>query len=323
MRTGDSFERSIDALYEMISGARYCTALTGAGVSTLSGIRDFRGKNGLYRETDAEKIFDIGYFSQDPSFYYKAALSFIYNLDEKEASIVHLTLGKLEKLGRLKAVITQNIDLLHQKGGSRRVIEIHGSPLIHYCLRCSDKKRVEDLAAARGGMKNPGASSQVSSLDRKFIIPAGDIPRSENRVTTFSVAVNFPEQSPGYVPGPPIKAYEADLMDFKAAAVLVRSGELPRCGKCGAVLKPAITFFGESLPVRALEDAEQAARDTDLMLVLGTSLTVFPAASLPQITIRSGGKIVIVNNMETPLDRYAALRFDDLETVFRALNSRL
>jgi NAD-dependent deacetylase len=271
MRADDSFEKKIDILYKMISSARYCTALTGAGVSTLSGIRDFRGKNGLYKEMDAEKIFDIDYFTRDPSFYYKAADSFIYNLNEKEASIVHLTLGKLEKLGYLKAVITQNIDLLHQKGGSRRVIEIHGSPSVHYCRRCSDRRRVEDLAAAKGAVK--------------------------------------PE--------------ETDLLGFTEAAALVRSGELPRCGKCGAVLKPAITFFGESLPVRALEDAEQAAGETDLMLVLGTSLTVFPAAGLPQVTIRSGGKLVIVNNMETPLDRYAALTFDDLETVFQALDSRL
>jgi NAD-dependent deacetylase len=267
----NSVEKSIDILYGMISTARYCTALTGAGVSTLSGIRDFRGKNGLYREMDAEKIFDISYFNKDPSFYYHAAESFIYNLDEKEASIVHLTLGKLEKLGYLKAVITQNIDLLHQKGGSRRVIEIHGSPSVHYCRRCSDKRRVEDLAAAKGEVK-PG---------------------------------------------------ETDLLGFKEAAALVQAGELPRCGKCGAVLKPAITFFGESLPVRALEEAEQAARDTDLMLVLGTSLTVFPAAGIPQVTVRSGGKIVIVNNMETPLDQYAAFKFDDLESVFQALDSRI
>jgi NAD-dependent deacetylase len=281
MRTNDPVEKStqksidstnaIDALYDLISTARYCTALTGAGVSTLSGIRDFRGKNGLYKEMDAEKIFDIDYFNRDPSFYYRAADSFIYNLNEKEASIVHLTLGKLEKLGRLKAVITQNIDLLHQKGGSRRVIEIHGSPSIHYCRRCSDRRRVEDLAAAKGEVK--------------------------------------PE--------------ETDLLAFAETAALVHAGKLPRCGKCGGVLKPAITFFGESLPVRALKDAEQAARDTDLMLVLGTSLTVFPAAGLPQVTIRSGGKLVIVNDMETPLDRYAVLRFDDLETVFQALDSRL
>jgi NAD-dependent deacetylase len=270
MPANNSFEKKADALYEMISNASYCAALTGAGVSTLSGIRDFRGKNGLYKETDAEKIFDIGYFARDPSFYYNAARSFIYNLNEKEASIVHLTLGKLERLGFLKAVITQNIDLLHQKGGSRRVIEIHGSPSVHYCRRCSDLKQVEDLAASKDGS----------------------------------------------LPG------RGDLMGFEEAAALVRSGELPRCGKCGDVLKPAITFFGESLPVRALEDAEKTAGAASLLLVLGTSLTVYPAAALPELTLRSGGKIVIVNDMETPLDRYAALRFEDLETLFQVLDSR-
>ena len=127
---------SIQELYNKICNAKYCTVFSGAGVSTLSGIRDFRGKNGLYNDMDAEKIFDISYFYKDPSFYYNAAGSFIYNLDEKEASIVHTVLGELEKRGYVKALITQNIDLLHQKGGSTRVIEIHGSPRIHYCLHC-------------------------------------------------------------------------------------------------------------------------------------------------------------------------------------------
>ena len=93
---------NIDKLFNKIVNARYCTAFTGAGVSTLSGIRDFRGKNGLYNDIDAEKIFDIEYFYKDPSLYYKAAGSFIYNIDEKEASIVHITLLELEKKVILK-----------------------------------------------------------------------------------------------------------------------------------------------------------------------------------------------------------------------------
>ncbi|MDR2110891.1 MAG: NAD-dependent deacetylase [Spirochaetaceae bacterium] len=258
----------IDALFTMISGARYCVALTGAGVSTLSGIRDFRGKNGLYKEMDAEKIFDIDYFLRDPSFYYKAAGSFIYNLDEKEPSVVHTTLGVMEEKGLLKALITQNIDLLHQRGGSRRVIEIHGSPVIHYCLHCSDLSRIEEYAA---GMDH------------------------------------FPP----------------DIMDFAAAAALVKAGDLPRCSRCGAVLKPAITFFGEGLPPAALRNAEMEARKADLMLVLGTSLTVYPAAGLPGYTLRSGGRIIIINNMETPLDRNAVLRFDDLGEVFKELAEKI
>jgi NAD-dependent deacetylase len=238
----------ITGLFNLIRRARYCVALTGAGVSTLSGIRDFRGKNGLYNDMDAEKIFDIDYFNRDPSFYYSHAGAFIYNIDEKEPSIVHTVLGELEKQGLLKALITQNIDLLHQKGGSKNVIEIHGSPRTHYCLHCPDVR-----------------------------------------------------------------------MDFEQAAGLVRAGELPKCSLCGRTLKPAITFFGEGLPADALKEAVEASQKADLMLVLGTSLTVQPAASMPEYTLRRGGQVVIVNNMPTPLDRYAALRFEDLGEVFEAL----
>jgi NAD-dependent deacetylase len=186
---------------------------------------------------------------EDPSFYYGQAGEFIYNIDEKEASVVHLVLGELERRGYLKALITQNIDLLHQKGGSKNVIEIHGSPSVHYCLRCS------------------------------------------------GVRVSFEE-----------------------AAAVVRQGGMPKCPKCGRVLKPAITFFGESLPAEALKAAVRESQKADVMLVLGTSLTVYPAASMPDYTLRASGKIVIVNNMSTPLDGRAALHFDDLSEVFEELN---
>jgi NAD-dependent deacetylase len=165
---------------------------------------------------------------------------------------VHTTLGELEKRGFLKAVITQNIDLLHQKGGSRRVIEVHGSPEPHYCLSCSGVR-----------------------------------------------------------------------MSFAEAAAIVKGGGLPRCPQCGRVLKPAITFFGERLPMQAMRDAESEASAADLMLVLGTSLTVYPAAGIPESVLRNGGKLVIVNNMPTSLDRYADMRFDELESVFEGLKKRL
>ena len=245
-------ENSIEELFKKITKARHCTALTGAGVSTLSGIRDFRGKNGLYNDQDADKIFDIAYFEKDPSFYYKASASLIYNIDEKMPSIVHNALAELEKLTFLKALITQNIDLLHQKAGSVHVIEIHGSPKQHYCLRCA-------------GVRMP----------------------------------------------------------FEEAAAIVRSGELPKCPKCGRVLKPAITFFGESLPIEALREATTEAQESDLMLVLGTSLTVYPAASMPQYTLSRGGEIVIVNDMPTPLDKFCSLRFSDLGEVFEGLKGMI
>jgi len=249
---------NVKELFKLIKEAKHLTALTGAGVSTLSGIRDFRGKNGLYNETDArlkqqtDKMFDIDYFEKDPSFYYNPAKSFIYNLNEKEASIVHIVLGELENRGYLKSLITQNIDLLHQKGGSKNVIEVHGSPKTHYCLRCA------------------------------------------------GVNVTYDE-----------------------AAAAVHKGEMPLCPKCGRVLKPAITFFGESLPAEALRQAVTEAQQADLMLVLGTSLTVFPAASIPDYTLRNNGKIVIVNDMPTPLDAAAHFRFDDLGCVFEELKEYL
>ena len=243
---------TVEELFKRITNAKYCTAFTGAGVSTLSGIRDFRGKNGLYNDRDAEKIFDIDYFEKDPSFYYKATTSLIYDLDEKSPSVVHRVLAELEKRGILKALITQNIDLLHQKAGSSRVIELHGSPKIHYCLRCA-------------GIRMP----------------------------------------------------------FEEAAAIVRAGELPKCPKCGRVLKPAITFFGESLPMDALREATGEAQKSDFMLVLGTSLTVNPAASMPRYTLANGGKIVIVNDMPTYLDNQALFRFDDLGEVFEGLEGLL
>ena len=236
----------------MIKEAKHLVALTGAGVSTLSGIRDFRGKDGLYNEMDAEKIFDISYFEKEPSFYYSHAKDFIYNLEKKEASIVHIVLGELEKRGFLKALITQNIDLLHQKGGSKNVIEIHGSPSVHYCMRCSGVR-----------------------------------------------------------------------VSYEDVVAIIQKGELPKCPNCGRVLKPAITFFGEALPAEALRQAVTESQDADLMLVLGTSLTVFPAAGMPEYTLRKGGKIIIVNNMPTPLDGISTLHFDDLSSVFEELQKYL
>jgi NAD-dependent deacetylase len=266
-------KRNVEKLFALISSAKYFVTLTGAGVSTLSGIRDFRGKNGLYNDFDAEKIFDIDYFHRDPSFYYRASADFIYNVNEREPSIVHKTLAVLEQKGFLKSLITQNVDLLHQNGGSRRVIEIHGSPSVHYCLKCSSLSKVEELAAAGPGTELP--------------VNAGD------------------------------------LLGFDDTAALVKAGELPRCKKCGQVLKPAITFFGEALPARALAAAEADAAKADLLLVLGTTLTVYPAAAIPQITQSHGGKLVIVNNMETPMDPYAALKFEDLGEVFEQLAALL
>lgn len=241
----------IRKLMDLITTSHHCIAFTGAGISTLSGIQDFRGKNGLYRTMNADNMFDIGRFKSDPSEYYRLAKDFIYGLDDKKPSIVHRVLALLEKKGYLDAIITQNVDLLHQKAGSSKVIEIHGTPSIHRCMNCS-----------------------------------------------YTV-------------------------NFARVAEIVRRGEIPECPECGGAIKPDITFFGEMLPREALESADAHARKADLMLILGTSLIVYPAASLPQKTLRNGGTIVIVNDMPTPLDEYAELRFFDLYSTFEALEKVL
>ena len=207
----------MDKLITLLKESKHCVVFTGAGVSTLAGIKDFRGKDGLYKTAgeDAEKIFDID-----------------------------------EKMGIVKAVITQNIDLLHQKAGSKKVIEVHGSPEIHRCLACG-------------------------------------------------------------------KIYK-----FDEIAKIVQEGKVPQCS-CGGIIKPDITFFGESLPALAVEEAISEASKADLMLILGSTLVVYPAASFPLYTARNGGKLVIVNNMETPLDYMAAAKYDDLEKVFTYISENL
>jgi NAD-dependent deacetylase len=240
-------------LADLIRNARHCVALTGAGVSTLSGIPDFRGAGGLYRRTDldAEKLFDVRYFLRDPAYYYTHAKEFLYGLGDKRPGIVHTVLASLEARGLIKAVITQNIDLLHHRAGSRHVLELHGSAREHHCLQCGKSYAFDDMAAR------------------------------------------------------------------------VNRGETPRCATCGGIIKPGIVFFGEMLPADVLAEAEREAARADLMLVLGSSLTVYPAAALPDVTLHAGGKLAVVNASPPHLDHRAVWRGTDLAGVFASLEEAL
>lgn len=233
----------IETLEGWVREARLAVAFTGAGVSTLSGIRDFRGTHGLYQE-GGERIFDLGVFHREPEVYYNATRDFIYGLGDHAPSLVHLALARWEQKGWLGAVITQNVDFLHQRAGSSRVVEVHGTPAVHRCLACGHQQSFDEI---RGR--------------------------------------------------------------------LLAGETVPRCG-CGGVYKPDITFFGEALPGRAWDEAETLAKECDLMFVLGTSLTVYPAAALPEMCARAGGRLVLVNNQPTTLDPWAWKRFSDLETTF-------
>lgn len=231
----------------MIENAGSTAVFTGAGVSTLCGIPDFRGPQGIYRHLDADRIFGLEQFRTDPSFYYRHAKDFIYTFQDRQPGLVHDVCADLEKRGLVRGVITQNIDMLHQRAGSRNVIELHGSPATHSCLRC------------------------------------------------------------GWQTG------------FDQVVPVIKKGSLPTCDDCGAVVKPDVTFFGEMLPDGALEEAFALAGSVDLLLVLGSSLVVQPAASVPLATLETGGRLAIVNLGATPLDGRASGRWEDLETEFQAL----
>jgi len=202
-------------LASLIDGACNIVALTGAGLSTAAGIPDFRGPQGLYvtRQYDPEKTFELGWFKKDPRHFYRFAADFVDLLARIRPTIAHEFLASLEAAGKLSAVITQNIDMLHQRAGNRNVIELHGSPASATCTAC----------------------------DRNF--------------------------SP------------LDVGWWQGAIAESRRTPVVLCPVCGGVLKPDIVFYGE--PVHRYGEAEAMVAGCDLLLVLGTSLTVYPAALLP------------------------------------------
>jgi NAD-dependent deacetylase len=210
-----------------------CVVLTGAGISTESGIPDFRSPSGIWAQYDPMEYATIEAFRRDPEKVWEFYLLRLRVLADAEPNAGHLALAELERRGLVQAVVTQNIDGLHQRAGSRDVIEVHGSIRSASCLRC-------------------GHSSPL----------------------------DHPPQ------------------------------EAPRCPDCGAVLKPDVVMFGELLPVAAMERAIELARRAALLLVVGSSLEVYPVAGLPEETVSAGGALAIVNRGPTPFDRLAALKVD-------------
>jgi len=234
-------------LATLIRDSERVAVFTGAGVSTLCGIPDFRGPEGIYRRMDGDRIFSLREFDADPSFYYRHAREFIYGMADRRPGIVHLVCAELGRRGRVTGVVTQNIDMLHQRAGSPVVVEVHGSPATHTCRGCGGRVPLDE------------------------VLPAA------------------------------------------------RAGRVPRCRTCGGVLKPDITFFGEMLPDGALETAFELAARADLMLVLGSSLVVQPAASIPLATVHAGGRVAVVNRDPTSLDPVACYRGGDLAAEFAVL----
>ena len=218
------------SLAELIRLEQPCVVLTGAGVSTESGIPDFRSASGIWAQYDPYEVASIEAFHRSPERVWEFYAHRLDVLADAAPNPAHVALAELESRGLVQAVITQNVDRLHAAAGSRDVIEVHGSIGSAVCLGCGRREE------------------QVREL-----LP------------------------------------------------------LPRCAGCGAVLKPGVVMFGELLPVDAIERATALAQNAELLLVVGTSLEVWPVAGLPDETLVHGGKLAIVNRDPTPYDARASL----------------
>ena len=216
----------------------------GAGVSTESGIPDFRSTDGLYSqkfEFPPERIISHSFYQQNPSYFFRFYREKMLPLGF-EPNITHKKLAQWEDDGKLLAVVTQNIDGLHQKAGSKRVLELHGSVLRNYCTSCG-------------------------------------------------------------------KFYDAEFVK--------NCEDIPVC-HCGGIVKPDVVLYEEQLNPSVLEESIAAIKQADLLIVAGTSLTVYPAAGL--IDYYSGNHLVLINRDITPYDHQADLVLhESLGTVFSAL----
>ena len=222
-------------LAELIEAQQPCVALTGAGVSTESGIPDFRSASGIWKKYDPREYATIDAFHRDPAKVWDFYAKRLDVLAGARPNDGHRALARLERAGLVEAVVTQNVDRLHQAAGSRDVVEVHGTISSATCLRCRARVEPEELTR------------------------------------------------------------------------LLAGSAAPECPHCGAIVKPDVVMFGELLPVAAIERATALARRAGLLLVVGSSLEVWPVAGLPEETLAAGGALAIVNRDPTPYDGRAAM----------------
>lgn len=236
--------QNIQTLKQWVNESKRIVFFGGAGVSTESGIPDFRSVDGLYSQSfdyPPEQIISHSFFCKDPEYFFRFYREKMLPLGF-EPNVTHSVLSKWEREGRLAAVVTQNIDGLHQKAGSQRVYELHGSVLRNYCMKC-----------------------------RK------------------------------YYPAEFVRDYDG----------------IPTCD-CGGIVKPDVVLYEENLSGAVLDKSINAIEQADLLIVAGTSLTVYPAAGL--INYYRGNKLVLINRDETPFDHRADLVFhDSLGEIFAQL----
>ncbi|AOY59956.1 MULTISPECIES: SIR2 family NAD-dependent protein deacylase [Desulfococcus] len=211
---------------ENLMAAKRVVALTGAGISVESGIPPFRGRGGIWERVDPMVFGHIDTFEKDPETVWRVLIRDLKTIIDRAApNDGHKGLARLEAMGRLKAVITQNVDGLHQAAGNTEVLEFHGTCALQRCMDCGGRTPTRDVDIAR--------------------LP-------------------------------------------------------PRC-PCGGVLRPDWVFFGEAIPPEALRRSRQLAAECDLMLVVGTSAVVHPAAYMPVIARDAGALVIEINPERTPL----------------------
>ena len=234
----------IETLKQWIAESKRIVFFGGAGVSTESGIPDFRSVDGLYNqkfEYPPETIISHTFYERRPDYFFRFYREKMMPLGF-EPNVTHKVLARWEAEGKLSAVVTQNIDGLHQKAGSKRVLELHGSILRNYCVRCGKFHSAEFVKSADGA---------------------------------------------------------------------------PKCD-CGGTVKPDVVLYEEPLNQRTIFDSIEAIADADLLIVAGTSLTVYPAAGL--VDYYRGDRLVLINRDATPYDERADLMFhESLGNIFSEL----
>ena len=243
-----TFEERILKFNELIKNAKKIVFFGGAGVSTESGIPDFRSKDGLYNTMDVKfEKYSPEYLLSRDCLYREPEVFFEFyrqkmNCEGIEPNITHKVLAQMEAAGKLTSVITQNIDGLHQKAGSKRVWEIHGTTLKNHCRVCG-------------------------------------------------------------------QPYEADYI-FKSKEAVPRCKEDDYLFECGGIIRPNVVLYGESLPSYAYNEAYTDLAEADLIIVGGTSLSVYPAANFIEEQVRFK-KVVLINRDETSLDDQCELVFHE------------
>ena len=240
---------------QLISESSYCVALTGAGISTPSGIPDFRSQgSGIWTKYSPMEVASLSAFQNNPDRFYDWLRPFVKKILTAEPNPAHYSLAELEKANILQSVVTQNIDALHQKAGSKKVIEIHGTYQTLSCLVCN---------------------TQVNT--------------------------------------------DQELLDL----YLEHNG-IPSCQKCGNPLKPDIILYEELLPVDKWNQARDEIRQCDLLLVLGSSLTVTPGSELPSAALSSGADVIIINRTSTHIDGHVTAAIPgDLENLLPIITDKV